>query len=83
MKRRREKMNKKTIKDATKAVERIFRHHYKIMIKAFSKNDFECANWYSDFVDESKIFNESFKVNFIYLKGLVLSSLNLDLDKVL
>ena len=43
------------------------------MIKAFSKNDFECANWYSDFVDESKIFNESFKVNFIYLKGLILS----------
>lgn len=75
--------NKKRIKDTTKAVEKIFKHHYKIMIKAFSKNDFECANWYSDFVDESKILNKSFKVNFIYLRGLILSSLNLDLDKVL
>ncbi len=75
--------NNKRIKDTTKAVEKIFKHHYKIMIKAFSKNDFECANWYSDFVDESKIFNKSFKVNFIYLRGLILSSLNLDLNEVL
>ena len=75
--------NERRIKDTTKAVEKIFRHHYKVMMKAVSKSDFECANWYSDFVDESKILNETFKVNFIYMKGLILSSLNLDLNIVL
>ena len=53
------------------------------MMKAVSKSDFESANWYSDFVDESKILNEYFKVNFIYMRGLILSSLNLDLNNVL
>lgn len=75
--------NERKIKDTTKAVEKIFRHHYKVMMKAVSKRDFECANWYSDFVDESKILNEYFKVNFIYMRGLILSSLNLDLNNVL
>ena len=75
--------NKKRIKDTTKAVEKIFRHHYKIMMEAIHNSDFECANWYSDFVDESKILNESFKVNFIYMRGLILSNLNLNLNIVL
>lgn len=75
--------NKKRIKCASKAVEKIFRHHYKIMLEAISKSEFECAKWYSNFVDESKIINDSFKVNFVYMRGLIFSSLNLNLNEVL
>ncbi len=75
--------NKRRIKDPAKAVEKIFKHHYNKMMKAVSRGEFESAKKYSDFVDESKILNESLKVNFIYMKGLIMSSLNLDLNKVL
>ena len=75
--------NTRKIKKSTKAVEHIFRHHYNIMMQAASDSDFECAKWYSDFIDESKIFNEKFKVNFIYMRGLIFSSMNLYLNDVL
>ena len=73
----------KRIKDRNKAVETVYRHHYATMMEAISNNDFEYAKWFSDFIDESKISDESFKVNFIYIRGLILSYLNLDLNKVL
>ena len=54
---------------------------YRIAIDDY--NDFLLAKTYADQIDETKINDDLFRVNFIYLRGLVLSYLNLDLNKVL
>lgn len=72
----------KSIKNKTKALEKVYKHHYAVIRESISNKDFEGALWYCDFIDETKISNESFKVNFIYMRGLILSYLNMDLDKV-
>ena len=46
-------------------------------------NSFIHAKMYADQIDEKKIYDNSFRINFIYLRGLVWSYLNLDLNKVL
>ncbi|MCI7291290.1 MAG: hypothetical protein MR504_03700 [Methanobrevibacter woesei] len=71
------------IKNRNKPVEKTFKQLYRFFKKAIAENDFQDAKIYSTLIDESKISNVSFKVNFIYLRGLVLAYLNLDLDKVL
>lgn len=55
--------------------------HMRIAIDDY--NDFLLAKTYADQIDETKIYDDSFRVNFIYLRGLVFSYLNLDLNKVL
>lgn len=56
---------------------------YEHIKKAIILNEFKHAKYYCSLIDESMISNESFKVNFIYIRGLVLSYLNTDLHKVL
>ncbi len=77
------KNKSKKIKDKTKPLQRVYRRHYKVIRDLVDNNDFERAIWYCDFIDEAMISNESFKVNFMYFRGLLLSCLNSDLDKVL
>ena len=77
------KNKSKKIKEKTRAVESLYRRHYKVIKELISNKDFENARWYCDFIDGAMISNESFKVNFIYFRGLILSNLNSDLDNVL
>lgn len=57
---------------------------YKHMRKAIAEhNDFKLAKNYANQIDETEISDETFRVNFIYLRGLILANLNLDLNKVL
>lgn len=77
------KNKSKNIKDKFKPLQRVYMHHYKLINDLIENNDFKGAIWYCDFIDEAMISNESFKVNFIYFRGLILSCLNSDLDKVL
>ena len=46
-------------------------------------NEFKLAKNYCDWIDETNISNESVRINFIYLRGLIWAYLNLDLNKVL
>lgn len=66
----------------TTGLEKLFRKHYSLIREEISKNNLDKANWFCDFIDESKISNKSFRANFVYLNGLISSSLNLDLNKV-
>lgn len=57
---------------------------YKHIRKAISINEFQLAKSYCDLIaDETKISDEFYRVNFIYVRGLVLSYLNLDISNVL
>ena len=58
----------------------IYKHVRKAIIE---HNDFILAKIYIDLIDETMIYDKPFRVNFIYLRGLVLANLNLVLDKVL
>ncbi len=59
----------------------LFYKHMRIAIEDY--NSFIHAKMYADQIDETKIYDDSFRINFIYLRGLVWSYLNLDLNKVL
>ena len=63
-------------------MEKLFRKHYSLIREEISKNNLDKANWFCDFIDESKISDRLFRANFVYLNGLISSSLNLDLNKV-
>lgn len=57
---------------------------YNHIRKAIVINEFQLAKSYCDLiVDETKISDEFYRVNFIYMRGLVLSYLNLDINNVL
>jgi Tfp pilus assembly protein PilF len=57
---------------------------YKHVRKAIAEqNNFKLAKTYINEIDETKISDETFRINFIYIRGLVLANLNLDLNKVL
>ena len=77
------KNKSKRIKDRSKAIEKVYKGRYSVIRDLISNNDFEKAIWYCDFIDETKISNESFKVNFIYARGLISAYLDMDLNKVL
>ena len=56
---------------------------YKHIRKAITMDEFKHAKNYCDWIDESNISNESLRINFIYVRGLIWAYLNLNLNKVL
>ena len=56
---------------------------YKHIRKAIAIDEFQLAKNYCDWIDETNISNESVRINFIYIRGLIWAYLNLDLNKVL
>lgn len=56
---------------------------YKHIRKAITMDEFKHAKNYCDWIDESNISNESLRINFIYVRGLIWVYLNLNLNKVL
>ena len=56
---------------------------YKHIRKAIAMDEFKHAKNYCDWIDELNISNESLRINFIYVRGLIWAYLNLDLNKVL
>lgn len=75
--------NKKRIKDGRKPVKRIYNLIYSFIKKEIRNKDFETAKNRLDLIDESKIPNEMFRVNFICRRALILSYLDSDSDKIL
>lgn len=56
---------------------------YNHIRKAIVMDEFQLAKNYCDWIDETNISNESIRINFIYVRGLIWAYLNLDLNKVL
>ena len=67
----------------TKGLEKLFQKHYSLIREEITHMNLNEAKWFCDFIDESKISDRLFRANFVYLNGLISSSLNLDLNKVL
>ena len=66
----------------TKGLEKLFQKHYSLIREEITNMNLNEAKWFCDFIDESKISDRLFRANFVYLNGLISSSLNLDLNKV-
>ncbi len=66
----------------TKGLEKLFQKHYSLIREEITHMNLNEAKWFCDFIDESKISDRLFRANFVYLNGLISSSLNLDLNKV-